>query len=122
MPAEGMGSEGADSVSASNAGPRASLIEAAQWWAVAMVAWRIEPTHIRRYTLIRRYGMRKVEQIEQQIRELSREEFAELRTWLLEQDWAAWEAQIADDVAAGKLDTLVAEALADHEAGRSRPL
>jgi hypothetical protein len=38
--------------------------------------------------------MRKVEHIEQQIRELSSSEFAELREWLLEQDWSAWDAQI----------------------------
>jgi hypothetical protein len=38
--------------------------------------------------------MRKVEQIEQQIRELSAGEFSELRDWVLEQDWKAWDAQV----------------------------
>lgn len=66
--------------------------------------------------------MRKVEQIEQQIRGLSREEFAELRDWLLQQDWAAWDAQIAADSAGGRLEKLKAEALADYRAGRTRPL
>lgn len=66
--------------------------------------------------------MRKVEQIEQEIRGLSREEFAELRDWLLQQDWAAWDVQIASDSAAGRLDNLKAEALADYQAGRTRPL
>ena len=38
--------------------------------------------------------MRKVEEIEEQIQKLSREELAELREWFLEQDWNAWDAQI----------------------------
>ncbi len=33
--------------------------------------------------------MRKLEYIEQQIRELSAREFAELRDWVLDQDWQA---------------------------------
>ncbi len=33
--------------------------------------------------------MRNIEHIEQQIRELSAREFAELRDWVLEQDWQA---------------------------------
>ena len=36
--------------------------------------------------------MRKVEYIEEQIRQLSREEFAELRDWVLEQYWSCWDA------------------------------
>ena len=49
--------------------------------------------------------MRKIEDIEQQIRELSAGEFAELREWVLEQDWKAWDAQVATDARSGKLDT-----------------
>ena len=66
--------------------------------------------------------MRKVEHIEQQIRELSAAEFAELRDWVLEQDWQAWDTQIESDARAGKLDEVVAEAKADYRAGRSREL
>jgi hypothetical protein len=66
--------------------------------------------------------MRKVERIEQQIRELSSSEFAELREWVLEQDWNAWDAQIGADGKAGKLDELVAEAKGDYEAGKARKL
>ena len=66
--------------------------------------------------------MRKVEQIEQQIRELSAREFSELRDWVLEQDWKAWDAQIETDARAGKLDQVIAEADADYKAGRTRPL
>ena len=35
--------------------------------------------------------MRKVDHIEQQIKELSSAEFTELREWMLAQDWSAWE-------------------------------
>jgi hypothetical protein len=66
--------------------------------------------------------MRKIEHIEQQIRELSRAEFSELRDWMLEQDWASWDAQIERDSRAGKLDALVAEAKQDYSAGRAREL
>jgi hypothetical protein len=65
--------------------------------------------------------MRKIEQIEQQIRELSAGEFSELRDWVLEQDLSAWDVKIEADSRAGKLDALVAEAEADYAAGRSRP-
>ena len=66
--------------------------------------------------------MRKVEQIEQQIRELSAGEFAELRDWVVEQDWKTWDAQVESDARSGKLDKLIAEADADYKAGRTRPL
>ena len=66
--------------------------------------------------------MRKVEHIEQQIRELSSKEFAELRDWVLERDWAAWDAQIERDLNSGKLDKLVSEAKADFERGKARNL
>jgi hypothetical protein len=54
--------------------------------------------------------MRKVEQIEQ------------LRDWVLEQDWKAWDAQVEADAHSGKLDKVIAEADADYKAGRTRPL
>jgi len=64
--------------------------------------------------------MRKAEEIEDQIQKLSREEFAELRDWFLEQDWKAWDAQIEADAKAGKLDRLVSEAEAEYKSGRAR--
>ena len=66
--------------------------------------------------------MTRVEQIEQEITKLSPEEFATLRDWVLEQDWEEWDRQIERDAAAGKLDRLMQEALADHAAGKTRPL
>jgi hypothetical protein len=66
--------------------------------------------------------MRKVEQIEQQIRELSAVEFSELRDWVLEQDWKTWDAQLETDIGSGKLDKVIAEAEAEYKAGQTRPL
>jgi hypothetical protein len=66
--------------------------------------------------------MRKIEQIEQQIRELSAGEFSELRDWVLEQDWKAWDARVESDARSGKLDNVIAEADAEYKAGRTRPL
>jgi hypothetical protein len=66
--------------------------------------------------------MRKLEHIERQIDELSREEFAELRDWVLERDWAAWDAQIEADARSGKLDKLLEESQADVKSGRTREL
>lgn len=66
--------------------------------------------------------MRKIEDIEEQIRNLSREEYAELREWFLEQDWKEWDAQIEVDAQSGKLDRLVSEGKAEYESGRARKL
>lgn len=66
--------------------------------------------------------MRKIEEIEGQIQKLSREEYAELREWFLEQDWKTWDEQIEADTKAGKLDRLVSEGQAEYESGRARKL
>jgi hypothetical protein len=66
--------------------------------------------------------MRKVEHIELQIRELSSAEFAELRDWILAQDWAAWDSRIEADGRPGKLNELVAEAKEEYESGKARKL
>jgi hypothetical protein len=66
--------------------------------------------------------MSKVEQLEEEIAKLSADEFAQLRTWLLEHDWDQWDRQIERDAKAGKLDRLMKQALADHAAGKTRPL
>jgi hypothetical protein len=66
--------------------------------------------------------MSKVESILEQIRELSSEELAELRSWFLDRDWADWDAQLERDVRTGRLDALADSALHDHAAGRTTPL
>jgi hypothetical protein len=66
--------------------------------------------------------MTRVEQIEREIQSLGAEEFARLRDWVLEQDWNQWDRQIEGDASTGKLDRLMNQALADHAAGKSRPI
>jgi len=66
--------------------------------------------------------MTKVQAIEEQIKSLSAGELSELRDWLLEHDWAEWDAQIERDAAAGKLEKLFSKAKADHAAGKSTKL
>jgi hypothetical protein len=66
--------------------------------------------------------MGKLEQLEQQIQSLSKEELAQFRAWFLEFDWENWDRQLERDVAAGKLDALGEKALRDHASGKSTPL
>ncbi len=64
--------------------------------------------------------MNKVKAIEQAVQHLPSEELAEFRRWFLEFDEAAWDAQIEADAAAGKLDALAKEALAEYDSGNVR--
>ena len=66
--------------------------------------------------------MSTVNEIERASRSLSRAELSEFRAWFLEFDAEAWDRQFEQDVAAGRLDALADEALADLRAGRTRPL
>lgn len=66
--------------------------------------------------------MTTVERIEQEIAKLSPHELAQFRAWYSEFDADAWDRQIENDVAAGRLDDLADAALRAHSAGRSKPL
>ncbi len=66
--------------------------------------------------------MMRVEKLEKEIQELSREELATLRQWFQEYDAAAWDRQIEEDIKAGRLDRVADEALADHRVGNSEEL
>jgi hypothetical protein len=66
--------------------------------------------------------MTDVEHTEQPLQRLDDEAFAKPRDWFIEYAHARWEAQIAADSEAGKLDFLVEEALAEHRAGKPTPL
>lgn len=66
--------------------------------------------------------MTHVEKLEREIAALSESELAALRRWFIEFDAAAWDRQIEADAAAGALDRLADEALAEHRAGRSRAM
>ena len=64
--------------------------------------------------------MKKVESVERAIEKLPPNELAEFRRWFAEFDADAWDEQIEADAACGKFDVLAAEALAEHQAGKSR--
>lgn len=66
--------------------------------------------------------MGNIQSIEKAIQSLPPAELAEFRRWFAEFDVLAWDAQLEADVAAGKLDALGAEALAEHQAGKSREI
>lgn len=66
--------------------------------------------------------MSELEIIEQQVERLDAKAFAAFREWFIEYEHARWDQQLAADSSAGKLDSLVTEALAEHKAGKSTPL
>lgn len=66
--------------------------------------------------------MTKVEKLENDIMTLSRSEVAALRDWFQCYLADQWDKQIEADAKAGKLDDLARQALAEHQAGRTRPL
>jgi hypothetical protein len=66
--------------------------------------------------------MSTVEEITAAIAELSPEQVARVRAWLDERAEAAWDAQIEQGEREGKLYGLAERALAEHRAGRTRPL
>lgn len=66
--------------------------------------------------------MGNVKSIENAVESLPPMEFAEFRRWFAEFDSSAWDRQIEQDSASGKLDQLAAEALADFSAGSARHL
>ena len=62
-------------------------------------------------------AMSDVKAIEDAIRSFPPGELAEFRRWFAEFDAAAWDGQLAADLQAGKLDSLLAEAQADYLSG-----
>ncbi|HUG23365.1 hypothetical protein [Piscinibacter sp.] len=66
--------------------------------------------------------MGNVQSIEKAVQNLPPAELAEFRRWFAEFDAAAWDAQLEADIAAGKLESLAAEARAEHQAGKSRAI
>ena len=66
--------------------------------------------------------MTSVDQIEKAILELPPQELRKLSAWIAELDQEHWDDQLAQDVAAGKLDRLADEAIRDFQAGRFRTL
>ena len=55
--------------------------------------------------------MMEIEQLKTEIEMLSDKDFVRLRLWFAEKDWERWDQQLEADIAAGKLDFLVDEAM-----------
>ena len=66
--------------------------------------------------------MSKVENIEQEVKNLTPSELSAFRRWFLEFDAQIWDRQIEEDVRKGKLDKLADEALAAHRVGKSKEI
>ena len=66
--------------------------------------------------------MTTVPELQKAILGLSEAEYAELREWLLDEDWERWEREFDEDVKAGKLDALASEALEAKARGELKDL
>lgn len=64
----------------------------------------------------------KLAAIKRALDDMSRDELAAFREWFAEYGWQRWDQELEEDVAAGKLDRLAAEALDDFKKGRTKPL
>lgn len=62
------------------------------------------------------------EAAEQVVIQLPPEELAKFRDWFAEFQADAWDAQIETDAAAGKLDALAEEALAEYQRGEAQEI
>lgn len=63
-----------------------------------------------------------VTEIESAIAQLPPAELAQLMTWLQEYHVQAWDKQIEEDLEAGRLDAILAEADKEYKAGLAKPL
>ena len=66
--------------------------------------------------------MTNVTELQQAILGLSEAEYTELRHWLRDQDWELWEREFDEDVRAGKLNALAADALSARAKGDLKAL
>lgn len=66
--------------------------------------------------------MTKLETIEKQIASLDPQDIKRLAEWFEEYKSDLWDQQIEADIKAGVFDDLAAQVLADHKAGKTKPL
>ena len=66
--------------------------------------------------------MSTVEEIKTAVANLSREELSDFRNWFQEYDSDAWDREIEEDIAAGRLDSLAEQAMRDFAEGRCTEL
>ena len=66
--------------------------------------------------------MTKIEEIEEVVEALSKQEFRELYIWMTEKDNVLWDRQVEDDVRVGKFESLAQEVLAEYQAGLTKKI
>lgn len=66
--------------------------------------------------------MSSLDQIETAILSLPAVDFEKLRHWFLEVDYQRWDDQLEQDIAAGKLESLAEEAIAEFNQGHCRAI
>jgi len=64
--------------------------------------------------------MARIEELANEVQQLSREELAAFRDWFRKYDSDEWDKEIAEDIWAGRLEELADKAIADHKAGRTK--
>jgi hypothetical protein len=66
--------------------------------------------------------MGNIESIKHAIESLSESDYAELRRWFADKEWAEWDKEFEEDVVAGRLDFLKEEALEEKRKGLLKEL
>ena len=64
--------------------------------------------------------MGRIEELANEVQQLSREELAAFRDWFRKYDSDEWDREIEEDILAGKLEGLADKAIAEHKAGRTK--
>jgi hypothetical protein len=63
--------------------------------------------------------MTRVQELAEEIKSLSPEEFAAFQKWFKAYDASDWDRQIEEDCLAGKFDKLAEKALSEHKSGNT---
>jgi hypothetical protein len=66
--------------------------------------------------------MSYIEELETKIMSLPKQDFVQLRNWMLDLDEAHWDRQIANDLKTGKLNHLIANARTEMAVGIAKEL
>ena len=61
-------------------------------------------------------------EIKKEIEQLPKEQFDDLRQWLVQKDWYNWECKIIKDSKKGKLNFLIEEAMEEKDKGQLQGL
>ena len=77
---------------------------------------------INAFMVLNESAMGELEIIESKVERLDAKSFAAFRAWFIEYEHARWDQQLEEDSKAGKLDSLIGEAVAEYKAGHFTPL